>query len=143
MYDSDRLLLKAMTDKEIVEQLKLASDGLLVMSESEYPMQVFLWEGATSMTHEEVIQKTGHSPNTPIESVKVDNFFSTATTEEDWHGDEEKEMVANFKALVQTIKLNLANPIVYRLGKIEIDVYIIGETPSGALAGLSTKVIET
>jgi hypothetical protein len=73
-----------MTDKEIVEQLKLASDGLLVMR-SEYPMQVFLWEGAASMTHEEVIQKTGHSPDTPIQSIKVDNFFSTATTEEDWH----------------------------------------------------------
>jgi hypothetical protein len=32
---------------------------------------------------------------------------------------------------------------VYRLGKIEIDVYVVGETPTGNLAGLSTKVIET
>jgi len=33
--------------------------------------------------------------------------------------------------------------MVYRLSKIEIDVYIIGETPAGDLAGLSTKVVET
>jgi Nuclease A inhibitor-like protein len=132
-----------MTNKEITDQLKGASEGLLWMSESEYPFEVFLWEGAALLTHNEVIQKTGHSSDTPIETVTVDNFFSVATTSEDWHGDEEKEMVAKFKALAQTIKLNLANSTVYRLGKIEIDVYIIGETPTGDLAGLSTKVVET
>lgn len=132
-----------MTNKEITDQLLAASEGLLWTSESEYPFEVFLWEGAARLTHEEVIQKTGHSSDTPIESVTVDNFFSVATTSEDWHGDEEKEMVAKFKALVQTIKLNLANSTVYRLGEIEIDVYIIGEIPSGSLAGLSTKVVET
>jgi hypothetical protein len=132
-----------MTDKEITDQLKATSEGLLMMSESEYPFEVFLWEGAARLTHEEVIQKTGHSSDTPIQTISVDNFFSAATTSYDWHGDEEKEMVAKFKVLVQTIKLNLANPIVYRLGEIEIDVYIIGEISSGALAGLSTKVVET
>ncbi|PAX59784.1 nuclease A inhibitor family protein [Brunnivagina elsteri] len=132
-----------MTNKEITDQLKAASEGLIWMSESEYPFEFFLWEGAALLTHEEVIQKTSHSSDTPIETVTVDNFFSVATTEEDWHGDEEKGMVAKFKALVQTIKLNLANSTVYRLGKIEIDVYIIGETPTGDLAGLSTKIVET
>ncbi|MFB2767899.1 nuclease A inhibitor family protein [Pelatocladus sp. BLCC-F211] len=58
-----------MTDTQIVDQLKAASDGLLMMSESEYPL--------------------------------------------------------------------------YRVGEIEIDVYIVGETTEGNLAGLSTKVVET
>ncbi|WP_026736108.1 nuclease A inhibitor family protein [Fischerella sp. PCC 9605] len=132
-----------MTDTQIVDQLKAAANGLLMMSESEYPFEVFLWSGAARITPQEVVQRMGHSSDSPIETISVDNFFSAATTDEDWHGDEEKQMVAKFKALVQTIKLNLANPIVYRLGRIEIDVYIIGETPSGALAGLSTKVVET
>jgi hypothetical protein len=130
-------------NSEIAEQLKLASDGLLFMSESEYPFEVFIWEDAARITPQEVVRRMGHSPDSPTHTISVDNFFSAATTEEDWHGEEEKEIVAKFQALVQTIKLNLANPIVYRLGKIEIDVYIIGETPSGALAGLSTKVVET
>jgi Nuclease A inhibitor-like protein len=131
------------TNSDILKQLKLVSDGLLFMSESEYPFEVFLWEGAARITPQEVVQRMGHFPDSPTQTISVDNFFSAATTESDWHGDEEKEIVAKFKALVQTIKLNLANPIVYRLGKIEIDVYIIGETPTGDLAGLSTKVVET
>lgn len=132
-----------MTDKEIVDQLKLASEGLLFMSESEYPFEVFLWSATAPATPEKVLQQTNHPQDTPLEVVEVDDFFRVATTEEDWHGDEEKEMVVKFRALVDTIKANLNNPQVYRLGKIEIDAYIVGETPTGNLAGLSTKVVET
>jgi hypothetical protein len=32
---------------------------------------------------------------------------------------------------------------VYRVGNIEIDVYIVGVTDGGGLAGLSTKLVET
>jgi Nuclease A inhibitor-like protein len=132
-----------MTNTEILDQLKAASDGLLCMSESEYPFEVFLWEAAAPATDVKIIQQTNHSQDTLVEIVTVDDFFRVAITPEDWHGDEEKETVKKFQNLVQTIKANLNNPQVYRLGKIEIDVYIIGETPTGDLAGLATKVIET
>ncbi|MCP6761907.1 MAG: nuclease A inhibitor family protein [Fischerella sp. CENA71] len=132
-----------MTDTPIVDQLKSAADGLFMMSESEYPLEVFLWETKAPATPEKVLQQTNHSPDTPVKVVGVDDFFSVATTEEDWHGEEEKETVAKFQALVQTIKDNLNNPQVYRVGEIEIDVYVVGETPAGNLAGVSTKVVET
>ncbi len=48
-----------------------------------------------------------------------------------------------FQTLVQTLKDNLNEIKVYRIGAIDIDVYIIGKTQSGDLAGLSTKVVET
>jgi len=44
---------------------------------------------------------------------------------------------------VETLKSHLTDIKVYRLGERSIDVYIAGKTPSGDLAGLSTKVIET
>lgn len=132
-----------MTDTPIVDKLKAAADGLLMMSESEYPLEAFLWETKAPATPEKVLQQTNHSPDTPVKVVGVDDFFSVATTPEDWHGEEEKETVAKFQALVQTIKANLNNPQVYRVGEIEIDAYIVGETPEGNLAGIATKVIET
>ncbi|BAY19983.1 nuclease inhibitor homolog (plasmid) [Anabaenopsis circularis NIES-21] len=73
----------------------------------------------------------------------VDDCFQVAITEEDWHGEEEKAIVKQFQSLVQILKDNLSNLQVYRLGKIEIDVYIVGETPTGNLAGIATKIIET
>ncbi|WP_414755631.1 nuclease A inhibitor family protein [Anabaena sp. CCY 9910] len=132
------------TNSDILEQLKLASDGLLFMSESDYPFEVFLWEEiAPPVTHEIVLQQTSHGQDTPVEVVNIDSFFSRATTPQDWHEDEEKAVVVKFQKLLEVIKLNLKNPQVYRLGRIEIDVYIIGETPTRNLAGLSTKVVET
>jgi hypothetical protein len=66
------------TNSEIVEQLKRASDGLLFMSESEYPFEVFLWEGIAPATPEKVVQQTHHSQDTPVEIVGVDDFFKVA-----------------------------------------------------------------
>ncbi|MBW4429364.1 MAG: nuclease A inhibitor family protein [Nostoc desertorum CM1-VF14] len=131
------------TNSEILDQLKLASDGLLFMSESEYPFEVFLWEDIAPVTPQKVIQQTNHPQNTPVEIVGVDDFFQVATTEEDWHEEEEKETVKRFQTLVQTLKENLSNLQVYRLGNKEVDAYIVGQTPTGNLAGISTKVVET
>ncbi|QKQ75191.1 nuclease A inhibitor family protein [Nostoc sp. TCL240-02] len=132
------------TNSEILEQLKQASDGLLFTSESDYPFEVFLWSGiATPTTTQKVVQQTGHSPDASVEIVPVDDFFSVATTPQDWHEDEEKAIVTRFKKLLEIIKSSLKTPQVYRLGEIEIDAYIVGETPTGDLAGLSTKVVET
>ncbi|MBD2616583.1 nuclease A inhibitor family protein [Nostoc punctiforme FACHB-252] len=132
------------TNLEILDQLRKAADGLLMMSESEYPFEVFLWSDvATPTTPQKVIQQTNHPQDTPVKIVGLDDFFLLATTEEDWHGEEEKATVKRFQVLVQTLKENLSNLQVYRLGGIEIDAYIVGETPTRNLAGISTKVVET
>jgi hypothetical protein len=130
-------------NSEILNQLKQASEGLLCMSESEYPFEVFLWEGIAPATPEKVVQQTNHAPNTATQVVAVDDFFAVATQAEDWHGAEEQETVQKFQNLVQVIKSHLHNPQVYRLSNSEIDVYILGTTPSSDLAGLATKVVET
>lgn len=132
-----------MTNNQITNQIKTAAEGLVFMSESDYPLEPFLWEVTAPVTPEKVRQQTQHSQDTPVQVVPVDNFFSVATTPEDWYGEEEKETVTRYQNLVNILKENLRNLQVYRLGKIEIDVYVVGETPTGNLAGLSTKVIET
>lgn len=131
------------TNSEILEQFRTAADGLLMMSESDYPLEAFLWETTAPATPEKVIQQTSHPQDTPVEVVDIDSFFSVATTPQDWHEDEEKAIVTRFQKLLEIIKSSLKNPQVYRLGEIEIDAYIVGETPTGDLVGLSTKVVET
>ena len=131
------------TSKEILDQLKRASSDLLFTSESDYPLEVFFWVVTAPMTPEKVLKQTGHPQDTPVEVIELDRFFRTATTPEDWHTAEEQETVAKYQSLVETLKANLSNLEVYRLGTVEIDVYIVGQTPTGYCAGLSTKVVET
>jgi hypothetical protein len=132
------------TNSELRYKLQKASDGLLLMSESDYPFEVFLWEaGCLVITPETILQKTGHPVDTPVEVVDIDSFFAVATAEQEWHNPEERETSKRFQALVETLRRNLNETKVYRLGERSIDVYIVGTTPTGDYAGLSTKVVET
>jgi len=125
----------------VIETLTQASQGLLMPSESEYPFEIFTWKNV-ELTAEKILELTNYPPETLIEEVELDYFFRNVATEKDWHDNIQKENVAKFKNLVQVIKDNLAELRVYRIGTIEVNVYIVGKTNDG-VAGLATKVIET
>ena len=86
---------------------------------------------------------TNHPKDSPVETVDLDYLFQNVAQEKEWHDEEQKQNVSKFKSLVETLKANLENLKVYRVGTIEIDVYIVGKTKQGELAGLATKVVET
>jgi len=125
----------------IAETLTQDSQGLLMPSESEYPFEVFVWEDV-ELTPQKILELTNYPPATSIEEVELDYFFRNVATEKDWHDKIQKENVAKFQNLVQVIKDNLAELRVYRIGTIDVNVYIVGKTNDG-VAGLATKVIET
>ena len=130
------------TDNELLSQLRSLTSNLLWMSEADYPFEVFIWDEKT-ITPEQLKAKTGHNLDIPIEVKEIDKFFKQAVKEEDWHNEEEKTEVKQYQLLLKMLKQNLNNIQVYRLGKVEVDIYIIGVTASGHLAGISTKAVET
>jgi hypothetical protein len=129
----------------LLDQLKKASEGLLFISESEAPIEPFLWESSENATldTQTILQKAGQSLDTPISVVELDNFFQNATTYQEWHSPQERERVAKFQTLAETLKQNLNEIKVYRIGHRTIDVCIVGQTTAGDYAGLFTKTIET
>ncbi|MBD2123414.1 nuclease A inhibitor family protein [Trichocoleus sp. FACHB-262] len=129
--------------EELVGLLQRCVDGLLCLSESEVPFQVFIWELQSPITPDMVLQQTQHPSNCPVEVVDLDQFLEVADQEQDWHGIEEKEQVKRYQHLVEVIKNNLSDVQVYKIGKIKIDVYILGRIASGQIAGISTQVVET
>ena len=129
--------------ESIATQLKQASEGLLFESESDAPFEVVKWKTQGKLTGAKLLQLTEHSPDDSVELMSVDEFFTMATQEEDWHDEEEREIVQRFQHLVSVLKQNLSQLQVYRVGSTDIDAYIVGVTPSGNWMGLSTQLIET
>ncbi|MBN3883905.1 MAG: nuclease A inhibitor family protein [Nostoc sp. JL34] len=129
---------------EITEKIKQASDGLLMISESEYPFEAFLWsnQAQESMTAQKLLQLTGHSLETSIEEVELDYIFRNCAVEKEWQNEIQKQNVQKYQSLIKILKDSLTDIQVYRIGTISIDVYIVGKTSSGDLAGISTKVVE-
>jgi hypothetical protein len=128
----------------IVDHLTDLSSGLLVTSESDYPLDVFSWpDEKGDLSAQRILDLTGHMHDTPIEETTVDNFFRPAVEQRDDQTDDERATAQRFRALVDGINEDLTDVHVYRVGTIAIDVYIVGHAPDGTLVGLSSKVIET
>lgn len=137
-----------MSDLDWVIKLQQAASGLLWMSESDYPFEAFVWRvkpsaQQTLLTPEQVLQYSHHPGDTPIQTLEIDRFFARATRVEKWHDASKAKEVLQYQALVKQLKDELKHLSVYRLGTVELDIYIVGQTPSGNWAGLSTKAIET
>jgi hypothetical protein len=127
----------------IVRELEEATEGLLFMSESDYPFEVLYWtRPGGSLTPERVAQLTGHVGET-VEQRTLDDFFRAAQTPQEWQTVEELATVERYRALVKLLRAKLSFVRVYRFGLIQIHSYIVGVTNSGSWAGLSTIQIET
>jgi hypothetical protein len=128
-------------EAKLLNKLNTLTDGLLWPSEADYPFEVFVWVDL-AITPEQLRIKTGHSQDTAIETMAIDDFFCHCTTEQDWHNSEELAEVKRYQELASFLKENLEDVKVYKLGKCEIDVYIIGQC-SSQFIGLQTKMIKT
>jgi len=129
-----------MTAKEIIDRLSTLSKDLLFPSESEYPLEPFTWKSAP-LKPETILTRSQKPADTAIESITLEEFFAPVTTDGDWFEDEDREIAQRFRDLQAAIA-TLENVQVFRLGKIEIDVYIVGAIGPD-LIGLKTTVIET
>ncbi|MGE5655756.1 MAG: nuclease A inhibitor family protein [Actinomycetota bacterium] len=132
-----------MTDA-IITKLQQVTEGLLFMSESESPLVPFCWKSdGQPLTPAKLLQLAGHPADAPVQAVNVDEFFATAIASEDWHDEEERATVHRFRQLLETLKQNLKQIQVWKVGARSIDAYIVGVTPAGDWAGLMVQVVET
>jgi hypothetical protein len=132
-----------MKKSESLTALKSVAKGLLFPSETDSPFEPFEWPGEQGKPSKaRVVELAGVAPSTPVKIKSLAVFFKDATTEQDWHDEQEKAQVQRFKQLAQTIEQTLADVKVFQAGKVESDAYIVGRTDSG-WAGLKTHVVQT
>lgn len=138
-------MTEANDDQTLVKQFEAAVEGLDFVSESDAPFQVALWDepGLSTLTPTAIAQKTAHAPSTRTDEVSIEDFFGSATQEQDWFGDEERAIAQRYQDLINLIYSRLTDVHIYRLGEAAKDVYIAGKTPENHWLVLSTQVVET
>ncbi|MBW4445007.1 MAG: nuclease A inhibitor family protein [Plectolyngbya sp. WJT66-NPBG17] len=137
MQDNDQTCNLIATLQKLVE-------NLYWMSETDAPIQVLCWKDCGAIeTEEQLLERTKHSAADRVEIVDLDRFFEPVVTEQDWFGDEEKETAARYRSLLSALKQNLSGIRVYRIGAVEIDVYIVGLTEAKSVVGIATQIVET
>lgn len=131
------------TDEQLIAELEPLIAGLLFMSEADYPLQTIFWKQDVEVTDEYLRGQAGAGADAPVKTEDVDKFFRAAVSEPDWKGTAELALARRYQAVVNWLKANLSKPKVYRVGEIDIKVYILGRSPGGNWLGISTRVIET
>jgi hypothetical protein len=130
------------SDEQLVEELKETTRGLTFMSESDYPLEVFAWGGAEP-TREFLRGVARADSSAAVETRGAREFFRPAASEPEWKGDTELAVARRFQSLLRLLETSLTDLKVYRVGAIDIAVYVAGRAPSGNYLGVSTRVVET
>jgi Nuclease A inhibitor-like protein len=130
------------TTAEIIDRLKHATTDLLWSSESDYPFEIVSWELGIELIPSDLFSNI-YDTDLTIESISLTDLFEPVLTIEDWYEDAELALVDRYTNLLDSINTNLSEVQVFRVGEVEIDIYIIGKTPTGDIIGLKTRSVET
>ena len=126
-----------------ISALKRAIKGLFYMSEKDAPFLPLTWAEKTKPTKKKILEMGGHPPDSPVEQVKLEDFFAGPTSAQTWHGKQEKAAVKKYQALLASIQDNLTEVKVYKVGEARKTIYILGKTANGVWTGLETAALET
>ncbi len=115
----------------LIQQLRIAVDGLTYPSESDEPFEVFTWPSTTTARF--AVQTTAKS--TAISEQTPGTFFDELL------GDPQAD---RFRALRDLLTANLEGLSVFRVRRgSELDVYLIGRASAGEWVGVKTMSVET
>lgn len=123
--------------------IEAACEGLVYISETDAPIVPFVGGSADAVTREIILQQTGGEPYAQVEEVEFGAFFTKLTAIKDWFGEPEKTRATKFLDLQTLLEENLRERKVFRIGKIRLDIYIVGIDTEGNLMGATTRAVET
>ena len=126
------------------DRIRQLVDDLVYVSETDAPFEVIADGAVTEISIETVLDRFGdNSGKQDIEEVGFEGFFNRLTEKREWYGEREIKLSEKFSTLKQLLKENFTDLHVYRIGRVQIDIYIVGLSSDGILAGVKTKAVET
>ena len=126
-----------------VEKVKELSAGLYYISETDAEILPFEGTKAEAVTKEEILSQTKNTPDVFVEERNFAEIFARLTAIQDWFGDDEKAIAEKFSALQKFLEENLKDLKVFKIGKIQLNVYFVGLDAESNLMGIQTKAVET
>ncbi|AUX40955.1 hypothetical protein SOCE26_023570 [Sorangium cellulosum] len=128
--------------EDLLASLEEAVQGLLFPSESDHPLRPLRWDG-DAPSPAALLVAQGLGPETPVEVTTAGELFAPVLEPPEGAGDAALADAARYRRLVDLLQHHLTDLRVYRAGRVDIDVILLGRHVSGAWLGLGTRVVET
>jgi len=124
----------------IQNKLENAASGLLMMSESDYPFE-YLNTNERQLNDALVLKLAQKPEGTPVEQTTIEHLLRNLI--DPTSGSVNLATAQRFQQLMATLKQELSNLTVYRVGDVQVEVFILGLTTDGTVGGMRTMLIET
>ncbi|MGF1570700.1 MAG: nuclease A inhibitor family protein [Nodosilinea sp.] len=124
-----------------VHQLQDLVADLWYPSETDAPLEVLVWV-LPELDRAGLSQQLGVSP-AAVKEQSADRFFSPILANPVYRTAQGKNLAQGYRRLQDLINRNLANLHSYRVGKVEVELYLVGRHPSGQYVALHTSLVET
>lgn len=126
----------------LLQSIQDAAQGLLFPSESDFPIEPFSY-GDQEPTPAALLEQRGLSADTPVEQAALGDFFAGLIEASEDASETDKASAERFRALMNVLETNVDDVRMYRLGKVDIEVVVLGRHASGTWLGVRTNVVET
>ena len=130
-------------ENELATQIEKIAAGLYYISETDAEIFPFSGNKAELVSVEEILKQTESAADTAVEERDFNEFFARLTEMQDWFGDEETAIANKFAELKKLLEDNLRDVQVFKIGKIKLDIYVVGLDVESNLMGIKTKSVET
>jgi hypothetical protein len=132
-----------------VDRLQALVDGLWYPSETDAPITVVVWPISPSENNseesalpQELAQELA-AAGTPITQHPAEQFFQPILSQPFWHSPQGDHLAQRYQSLQAVLQPCLSHLRTYRIGQVDITLYLIGQHPSGHYLGLKTHLVET
>lgn len=133
-----------MNKDQLKQELLKASDGLMMLSETDEAFEFYYHEKPDEpFTEETVVEWDGKPAGTAVQVLSLEDFLHRMKNPHPDADQVQKQNAERFKQLEAKLKELLRNVKAYKLSETSMPVYLIGETDNGEYAGLKTLVVET
>jgi hypothetical protein len=138
---------QAQEEKSAVLPLKTKLEelikGIFLLSETDAPFSIVQFPLEENIDIS-LRKQLGISETSPIEEVALFDFFNLYIQPQEWDTEEDVAIKQRFAEIFSFFNEELLESKVYRLGKIEITVYILGIIPGlKTVLGLQSLLVET
>lgn len=122
------------------ERFNQLAEGLLFMSETDAPLTYYELDPEKPQqwpppTPGQFLQLIGEDPAAPVEELPPEKFFRDLRPGNEGRDDQ----VAGLRSAMEELK-NLEG---FRVGEIQIKIFVLGKDDSGKVVGLQTLSVET
>ena len=125
----------------LAERIKKACEGLFYISETDAEITAFIGEQAEAVNGETILKQT--KSDGAVEERDFEDFFKRLSEVQEWFGEEETTNANKFAKLKDILQKNLKDIKVFKVGRIELNVYAVGLDANNILTGIQTKAVET